>query len=265
MYTGAALYQTESISPTEAFRLGEAFFHAMGVIKITDGGYYKLLEDGDHDGDFDLEEVSAEALKEKLYDGEADTFWLYGNVSDPWSASFHYATGRFGSFPHIQLQFAKPLKELYPAITGWLKEAAQQFSFPYGILYEAASPIRTLNYAEGHNLTTLFPNENGFAWSRETPGLYEGQARYTGQMLRMVYPCNLLNHRHLHLQIGDTALKDWIFGMKTRGSLIQVGDDMWMWEAPSEQLAELNKTLGEAGLLVAWRPEAPRKAKRRLP
>ncbi|MFB5267737.1 hypothetical protein ACE41H_13225 [Paenibacillus enshidis] len=36
MYTGAALYQTESISPTEAFRLGEAFFHAMGVIKITD-------------------------------------------------------------------------------------------------------------------------------------------------------------------------------------------------------------------------------------
>lgn len=85
MCTGIALYDTEHISPTVAFEIGRSFFEAIGV-PVTGGSYYEYLIPGDHEGDHDIVEVPLDRLKEKIFAGEADSFWLYcerkGSV--PW-------------------------------------------------------------------------------------------------------------------------------------------------------------------------------------
>ncbi|MEK5162385.1 hypothetical protein NYE69_08600 [Paenibacillus sp. FSL R5-0527] len=266
MCTGIALYDTEHISPAIAFEIGRSFFEAIGV-PVTGGSYYEYLIPGDHEGDHDLVEVSLDRLKEKIFAGEADSFWLYcerkGSV--PWHAAFSRQTGGFGSFPHLAAMCEFPPDGVYIKLTDWLKDVAERAQVPYGVLYAAGKMTNTYYYAGGDNGTALFPYENGFAFKHETPGLYNGEGRYVDQMLRMVYPCNLLNSRHLNMVIDGVRLEDWITGSQERGLLTRIGNDQWMWEVGEERLDSVNQACGEAGLLVAWKSRQPKKTVRKLP
>ena len=265
--TGIAIYDTEGITPSEALDIGLSFFEAIGV-SVNGGSYYELLDQGDHEGDHDLFEVSSDQLREKVTKGECDAFWIYysrrGSV--PWHTAFSRQTGEYGSFPHLTALCEFPLEEVYLPLTLWLKNLAKRFPrFSYGILYAADKMTDAFYYAAGNNGVTLFPYENGFAFNKETPGLYEGKGRYSGEMLRMVYPCNLVNSRHLQIEINGVKLKEWSTGSHEHGQLTDIGNDLWLWEVEMEHLERINQVCGEAGLLVAWKPPTPKKPLRRLP
>ncbi|GIO65923.1 hypothetical protein NYE48_11685 [Paenibacillus sp. FSL M7-1455] len=265
MCTGAAFYHTGRIGPSEALEIGCAFFESTGI-RITSAGYYEYLENGDHEGDHDIKEVSFDKLKALLDEGKASAFWLYNQQGlAPWNAAFEYQTGGFGSFPHMAAFCDIGIDRIYGRLTGWMRQTAERVRFPYGILYTAENMTAAFYYAAGYNFTTMFTTENGFAFNRETPGLYNGQARYVDKMLRMAYPCNLLNAEHLKIDLGGIALGDWIQADRKHGVFSRVREDLWMWEVEAGQLEEVNRILGEAGVLVAWRPPQPKKPRRKLP
>ena len=76
----------------------------------------------------------------------------------------------------------------------------------------------------------------------------------------MVYPCNLVNRRHLEIDIGGGKLGEWIASRREHGKLTALGNDFWLWEVEPEQLDTVNQACGEAGILVV-----PKKPKRKLP
>ncbi|GIO29428.1 MULTISPECIES: hypothetical protein [Paenibacillus] len=265
MCTGAAFYHTGHIGPLEALEIGCAFFESTGI-RITSAGYYEYLENGDHEGDHDIMEVSLEKLRALLASGKATAFWLHNQQGTvPWNAAFEYQTDGFGSFPHMAAYCNIGIDRIYGRLTGWMRQTAERVRFPYGILYTAENMTDAFYYAAGYNFTTMFATENGSAFNRETPGLYNGQARYVDKMLRMAYPCNLLNMEHLKIELGGIALGDWIQSDPKHGILSRVREDLWMWEVEAGQLEEINRILGEAGILVAWRPPQPKKPRRKLP
>lgn len=267
MSTGIAIYDTKKITAPEALEIGLSFFEAIGV-SVNSATYYRLLSNGDHEGDHDLFEISPDRLRENVLRGECDAFWLYherkGSV--PWHAAFSRQTGEFGSFPHLTAFCECSLEEAYASLTAWLKSLAKRFPrFAYGIVYSTEKMTNAYLYAAGNSGVTLFPYENGFAFSKETPGLYKGKGRYSGELLRMVYPCNLVNSRHLHIEIGGVKLGEWITGSREHGKLTNIGKEHWLWEVETTHLDQINQLSGEAGFLVAWKPRPLKKPQRKLP
>ncbi|WMT39032.1 hypothetical protein RE628_16045 [Paenibacillus sp. D2_2] len=187
---------------------------------------------------------------------------------DPGTPPLHIRPGEYGSFPHIGAHCDSKLEEIYGAITEWTNSAAQRFDVPYGIVYTADRITKAMYYAAGENGATMFPYENGFAFIHEAPGTYQGQGRYTENMLRMVYPYNLLSEKHMKIHIagqGDgQTLRDWIEDNEERGSLRPISNH-FVWEIPVEHLKVVNQILGEAGILVAWRTQKPKQRVRKLP
>lgn len=264
--TGVALYDTSDSSPLAAFYIGKSFFTAIGM-PITGASYYEYLSDGDHEGDHDLFEVPIEGLEERIINGKVTSYWIYSDLRGglPWDAAFTYQTGEYGNFPHIGAHCDGNIEEVYGAITDWLNKVVEQFHVPYGIVYTAEKITAALHYAAGENCTSMFPFENGFAFQKEAPGMYAGLGRYTTSMLRMVYPYNVLNGKHLQIKVVHQTLLDWIHDDKERGVLRLLGEDRWIWEVKDEHLTAVNMALGEIGILVAWQPERSKKRIRKLP
>lgn len=267
MITGIAIYDTKNINAQEALDIGLSFFKAIGV-SVNAATYYKFLSDGDHTGDHELIDVSLDRLKENVITGVCDSYWLYherkGSV--PWYAAFSRETGDYGSFPHLTAFCELSFEEGYVSLTAWLADVAKRFPhFSYGIMYSAAEMTRAYYYAAGNNGATLFPYENGFAFNKETPGMYKGKGRYSGEMLRMIYPCNLVNSQHLELNMDGVKLDEWIRTSEERGKITKLGDDLWLWEVAMAHLELVNHACGEAGHLLAWKPLLPKKSKRKLP
>lgn len=265
--TAIAIYNTEHLTPTEAFQIGLSFFESVGV-SVNDASYYKLMENGNHEGDHDIFNVSLDRLKKMVAEGEASAFWIYHNLkrSVPWHVAFSRQTEEFSGFHYLMAICEFPIEETYERISNWLKDLANQFPrFSYGILYASNKITDAVFYAAGNNATRMFPYEDVFAFKKETPGLYGGRGRYSGKMLRMVYPCNLINRRHLQIEIEGMKLKDWIMNNNERGTLTELGKDLWMWEVGMEHLERVNQACGEAGSLVAWKPQHPKKPRRKLP
>ncbi|MGN7356842.1 MULTISPECIES: hypothetical protein [unclassified Paenibacillus] len=267
MVTGISIYDTEKMNASEALEIGMSFFEAIAV-SVNAATYYKFLSDGDHEGDHQLFNISPDLLQENVLAGTCDAFWLYHERkgSTPWYAAFSRETGDYGSFHHFTAFCEFPLEEVYELLTAWLADLAKQFPrFSYGILFSAEEMTRAYYYAAGNNGATVFPYENGFAFNKETPGSYQGKGRYSGEKLRMVYPCNLVNSQHLQIKIGGVKLAEWIRSGEERGELTNLGDELWLWEVESIHLDQVNQACGEAGHLLAWKPVLPRKPKRKLP
>lgn len=267
MITGIAIYDTENINANEALNIGLSFFEAIGV-SVNAATYYKFLKDGDHKGDHELSDISLKHLQENVLTGSCDAFWLYHERkgSTPWYAAFSRETGAYGSFPHLTAFCELSLEEVYVPLTSWLADVAKRYPrFSYGIMYSTAEMTDAYYYAAGNNGATLFPYENGFAFNKETPGIYKGKGRYSGEMLRMIYPCNLVNSHHLQLDIDGVNLGEWIRDNEQRGKLTKLGEDLWLWEVEPAYLDLVNQACGEAGHLLAWKPLLPKKSKRKLP
>lgn len=180
MCTGLAMYDTNEVTPMEACIAGESFFDAIGA-RITTAGYYtcKNDEDGLH---VDLVETSLSDLKSKIISKEVTAFRLYREQSgySPWFASFGYMTDEFGSFHHIDTQCAMPIEDIYENFIGFVEGVSKKISYPYGIVYASKKVADAFYYAQGENLTNLFPYENSRIFKEETPGRCKGKVRYRG-------------------------------------------------------------------------------------
>ncbi|WP_152393213.1 hypothetical protein [Paenibacillus guangzhouensis] len=264
--TGVALYGTSHIHPMDAFQAGKSFFDSIGQ-PYTGASYYALLSDGDHEGDHDIFEVSCEELYERIKCEQVSSFWIYSQQRGtlPWDAAFTCQSGEFGRLPHLAAHVDMKSDDVHRAMSNWLGITAERLDVPYGIIYTANKLTAALHYAAGDNGTFIFPFEDGFAFKHANHGLYDRQSQYIESMLRMVYPYNLLNEHHLLMKMGDQPLRDWINGSTERGILRSIGQDRWMWEVMDEHLAVVNQACGAADMLVAWRPERPKKLVKKLP
>ncbi|GIO12134.1 hypothetical protein J19TS2_16890 [Cohnella xylanilytica] len=265
MCTGLAMYDTCEVTPMEACKAGESFFDAIGA-RITSAGYYtyKNEEDGLY---VDWIETSLSELKRKIISKEVTAFRLYNeqNGYSPWFASFGYMTDEFSGFHHMDAQCAVPIDDIYENFIGFVEDVSKRISCPYGIVYDAPKVADAFYYAAGENLIKLFPYEDARIFNKETPGRFKGKVRYRGDMLRMVYPCSMLNDNHLHIDIQGMTLGEWIVQEQGRGSLRKIGNGLWLWEVGRDDMEGVSKCCGDAGILLAWKPPSPTKPPRTLP
>lgn len=265
MYSGIAVYNTDSIEPKTACELGEFFFLNMGI-QITGAGYYKKLKNGDHSGDHDIIELSYFDLKEKIKNNEVTAFRLYSECSGrlPWNASFGYMTKEFSGFNYIDTQYPNMMNKLNKIIE-FLKLLSDKVQYSYGIQYYSDKVTKAFYYATGDNMAQIYEYENSSLFKKECAGRFNGKERYKSTMLRMVYPINMINHYHLDIKIGDVSLKKWILSDKKNGSLEYLNNDLWLWKVENSELDEINKYLGIAGKLISWRSLSIKKTARKLP
>lgn len=265
MCTALAMYDTSEVTPMEACNAGESFFDAIGA-RITTAGYYKYIN-GVSGLDIDLIEISLSDLKSKITSEEVTAFRLYSQQTgySPWFASFGYMTDEFGGFHHIDAQCAVPIDGIYENFIGFVEDVSKNFWYPYGIVYAAPKVADAFYYAEGENLIKLFPYEDARIFNKETPGRFKGKVRYRGDMLRMVYPCNMINEKHLCIKIQGMTLGEWIVNEQGRGSLRKIYKDLWLWEVGKDDMDRVNQCCGDAGILLAWKSPARVKPSRALP
>jgi hypothetical protein len=69
----------------------------------------------------------------------------------------------------------------------------------------------------------------------------------------MVYPVNVISSKHLEIRVGGVVLKDWIGESAGRGKLEALTSSTWLWYVEADQLEGVNKSLGEAGILISWK------------
>ncbi|TDB42124.1 hypothetical protein [Photorhabdus khanii] len=262
MYTGIAIYNSKELSPIAAYELGSLFFSVFDIT-ITGAGYYKYIKNGD---DHDLIEIPFSELKEKILSQEATAFRIYCEQENytPWLSSFGYTTNEFGSFYHIDAQFPNKIDN-HEKIISFIKLLVDKIKFSYGVIYDSDRVTKTFYYATGNNLVNIYPYENPSVFKRETPGRFNGKERYNDNMLRMVYLYNIINNFHLKINVGNANLKQWILGNKEHGSLEKLNDELWLWKVEKTYLDEINKFCGEAGILIAWKAQSPKKIARKLP
>lgn len=265
MYSGIAVYNTENIDSKTACELGEKLFTDISM-SITGAGYYHMLKNGDHPGDHDIIEISFSDLKEKINNNEVTAFRIYSEQkgAQPWYASFGYMTNEFGGFNYIDVQYPSVADEP-KATTEFLRSLSDKIPYSYGIKYCSDKITKALYYATGDNMVNIYQYENASLFKRECPGRFKGQERYKNTMVRMVYPVNVINNYHLDIIIGNISLKEWISCDEKHGSLEGLNNDLWLWTVEDAELDEVNKYLGEAGVLISWKPLAIKKAPRKLP
>lgn len=73
------------------------------------------------------------------------------------------------------------------------------------------------------------------------------------ELLRDVYPLNVLNSHHLAMQVKGLSLKDWIKSDPKRGSLKSlIEGQLWSWSVPENRIQAIRKVLGPERLLISW-------------
>lgn len=265
MYSGIALYDTESISSKTVCELGERLFYELGL-PITGAGYLSFLVRGDHIRDHEIIETSLSDLKAKIESCEAKAFRIYSerNGSQPWYASFGYMTSEFGSFHYIDIQYPKDV-DSPDIVNNFIKSICNESSCSYGIKFLSNKVTESFYYATGDNMVNIFSCESSSLFKRECPGRFAGKERYKGSMLRMVYPLNVISLDHLSIIVGDVTLKEWILSSEKHGTLEYISNDKWLWMVEDSEIGRLNNYLGELGLLISWKPLSVKSRLKSLP
>lgn len=243
MSIGVALYNTDNLSSLLAFRLAEQFFQLLSL-PITDAVYRT-----DH---MAYTNLSPNQLAQVVTANEATDFRVYhkDNVHLPWVVSFGYVTESSGGFNHIDIQYVDDVDT--NTLKTFLTRAAEISHIAYGIVYRKDNVVDAYEYVLDEGVVPVPPYEKPLVWRDETPGMFNGPARYKNTMLRMVYPFNIININHLQIKLQGKTLQEWIGNNAHHGKLSPLSDQLFLWEVPIEQLDSVNKLCGEAGLLVAW-------------
>jgi hypothetical protein len=259
MSISLALYGIEGVTPRLALKFAKHYFACL-QLSITGAAYLKYLNDGDHVGDHDLVMVEIAELEEKINNGIATAFRVYNEAAGaiPWSASFGYTTNDFGGFYHFDGQCSGGLIELEGMIS-FIKDVCADIAVPYGMIYKCEKVSKAFSYAVGNNMVTMYSYENSSAFKKEVPGRFQGRERYKEHLLRMVYPVNVISNKHLEIDVGGVVLKDWIGESVGRGKLEALTSSTWLWYVEADQLEDVNKSLGEAGILISWKKMEGRK------
>ncbi|MEB6589216.1 hypothetical protein MXM82_08725 [Pseudomonas asiatica] len=259
-----AVYGVEKITPERAYEIGMLFFKIIGLT-VTASGYYKYRKDRSEE-DVDFVETSLVDLKSKIESKNATSFRLYCESKDGilWDASFGYSTTDFGGFYHIDAQgLPSSFGELQ--FVQFIEGICTSNSLDYAIFYSVDDVSEGLYYAEGENLVSIYSCENPTLFSRETGGRYKGAERYKKQILRMVYPINVINEGHLKLPVASFSLREWILSDSRHGVLKPSSDNNWIWKVERKELEQVNNKLGEEGILISWKPSRPSRKVKLLP
>ncbi|UYZ85182.1 hypothetical protein MTZ49_06415 [Entomomonas sp. E2T0] len=247
MCIGIALYNTDNLSAQEAYTLAQLFFQVVGL-PVTDAAYRS-----DHAG---YSNVTVSDLAQLIASGEVQDFRLYhkdGN-SLPWAASFGHVTDQYGGFYHIDMQYAADIPK--DKLQEFIKASAEIVNAAYGIVYVQDNVVDAYEYVLDEGVVPMPVYEKHFVWRDETPGLFNGPARYKDNMLRMVYPHNVLNHNHLNINIQGQSLGNLIVSNPALGELMPVNEGQsFIWSVPEENLTEINTLFGQAGALIAWKSQ----------
>lgn len=245
MCIGIALYNTDNLSSQKAYALAEVFFKLLNI-KMTDAAYRTENRVNTN--------VTADELNNLTANNKVRDFRIYHKDHNilPWAASFGYVTDMNGSFYHVDIQYAYEVANEQEIILNFLKFAAETTAIPYGIAYNQDNVVDAFDYAIGEGIVPIPSYEKHLVWREETPGEFNGPARYKNTMLRMVYKYNLINANHLRINIQNQALGDWITSNPKHGSLSAINDNSFIWVVAEEQLNYINNICGEAGILIAW-------------
>jgi len=262
--TAMAIYGTQKITAEKALELGLAFFSDI-ELAVTISGYYKYRKDRSEE-DIDFIEVSLDDLKSEILAKNATSFRLYceNNSGELWDASFGYSTTQFGGFYNIDAQCASHTFS-GKKFSEYIERTCNSTDFKYAIFFEPDDVSDGFYYAQGGNLVSIYNYENPALFSRETGGRFRGAERFNGDMLRMVYLSNVLNEKHVSMNINGVSLQDWILSDNGRGTLSAIANGMWIWEVEREQLDSINKTLGGLGVLISYKSLRVPKPTRFLP
>ena len=262
MYTGIALYGTNKTTAKNALSLGVSVFESLGL-SVEKCAYNQYIKNGDHRGDHDLVDASFTELESLVVTDVIGSFRLYDEKKgySPWFASFGLSIDDFGNFHHIDIQLPS-LNE--KEIISLIDVIISTVSFDYGIIYPCDKSSKAFYYSTGDNLVSLYPFENSSLFNKETPGRFNGAETYRTSKLRMVYPFNMLNRNHLAINIGDSAFEEWVTVNKV-GNLNKLSEELWCWSISEQLIPQVNKLLGEAGVLISWKKEAKKQNVMKLP
>lgn len=243
MSIGIALYHTDNLSGQQAYHLATLFFKIINQ-NITDISY---SDESNVYHSVTLDEIK-QAIDAKAVKGFR--FYSKDEKNPPWLASFGYTANAQEYFDYIDIQCDTAITE--NEIVQFLQEAAALAFIPYGVVYTSDNVVDAYEYVMEEGVIAVPSYEQHFLWRDETPVFY-GSARYENSMLRMVYPCNLINSKHLKIVIDGKTLEDRIRSDEHFGKLIPTpNNESFIWEVPTEQLEYVNKVCGQAGVLIAW-------------
>lgn len=172
--------------------------------------------------------------------------------------------GAFTELPMIHLALSEPAPLSQDRVLELFDTVWRRFRPAYGIAYSAPTTFKAHSYAHV-NGATLYPLwENPFLFDNDLPWV-GGPSDHRGRRLRLVYPYSLLNVDHLAIDVGGMPLAEWIAAAPTRGRIIQTASGATIWQVDEDQVEDVMKPLGEAGLLLSWSPRASRKVRGTLP
>lgn len=257
--TAMAIYGVNKNTPEHSYDIGLLFFSSIGL-DVTASGYYKCREDRSEE-DIDFVEVSLNDLKSEIQNGQATSFRLYceNKHGELWDASFGYSTTDFGGFYHFDAQCVLPYFSKEKFIS-FIEVLCNLKALEYAIFYNVDDVSGGFYYAGGEGFVSIYDCEAPSLFSRETGGRFGGAERYRDEMLRMVYPVNVLNEKHLCLSVQNVSLRDWVLSDNRHGIISPCANGMWVWEVNEKDLVHVNGVLGESGILISWR--LPRSSKR---
>lgn len=243
MSIGVALYNTDNLSSQQAFTLVEQFFQLLSL-PITDAAY--------RSDNMAYTNVSPAELAQLVAAKKVTDFRVYHKDNEhlPWVVSFGYVTESSGGFNHIDIQYVDDIDT--NSLKAFLKQAAEISQVAYGIVYHKDNVVDAYEYVLDEGVVPVPSYEKPLVWRDETPGMFNGPARYKDNMLRMVYPFNIINIKHLHIELQGKTLQEWISGNTAYGQLTPLTSQLFLWEVPASQLDSVNKICGEAGILIAW-------------
>lgn len=261
MCTAMAIYGIDTIPTEKAYEIGRLFFDVIGL-DATIAIYPKYKEDRS-EGDIDFIEVSLPKLKDEIKNNNVTNFRFFHESKSNryWKASFGYSTNTFGAFSHIDAQFASAESE-YKCLE-FIKKLSAISNFCYGIIYHPNNVGDGFFYAQGGNFVKVFSNEDPLLFSKWIK--CTSDKCYQPPMLRMVYPFNVISQQHLDTAVMGDTLNEWILRDKKHGVLEKLSDRKWLWTVADSDLDAVNKLLGEAGILISWRPFNAKKRVRKLP
>ncbi|AUH33704.1 hypothetical protein [Paracoccus tegillarcae] len=185
---------------------------------------------------------------------ESQTIELVGGVDD----------GTDVGFPTTDLSITAAAELGFENIMAVFRQITTDLRPKYGFFFTTDKVNTAISYMLT-NGAALFPGtENPFAFTYDFSDWSGGPDSYAGSRLRMVYRHNLLNSHHMQINIDGQRLVEWIAADASRGTVIDLENEMFVWSVAEGQLAELNAALGHAGALISWKTASDKK-KKRLP
>lgn len=266
LVNGIALYDITSIDIKDAFQFAKDFFNQINI--QPNSIYYFYQHAPDKDGEtISTKDVSLDELAVGVENGIIDHFIIhYSSTARLWDIglTFYSKYSKFGeSINYLEMQFLDEFLKLdNHIIHDLLNKVATISNVVYGIGYQLnGSMAKAYHYALCLDGSTIFEYENSSDWLYQLPSRTDDKPQYVNK-LRMVYPLNILNEKHLRQNVLDMALESWILENENNGKLISVNNKNKIWIVNSNELNRINNTLGEAGILISWEKIQPKPIKK---